>query len=106
MGLPMPKAIAVFLALGVALFCPTRAGALESTDVSTISCSLFLKYLGMDAPDYLVFYAWVQGYLAANPSSAAATDAERTMSALTSYCREHADDTLATASASVVKQQQ
>ena len=101
----MPKAFAAFLALGAGMLGPAGAGALESSDLSTTSCSLFLKYIGIDAPDYLVFYSWLQGYLAASPSIAA-SDAERTMSMLTGYCRDHPDDSLATASASVVKQRQ
>ncbi len=84
-----------------------HAESLGLSDMSAMSCELFLRYAGSNAPDYPVFNAFAEGYLAARTSDAkaegSAPDPTAVMTAVIQHCRDHADDSFAAALASVVK---
>jgi hypothetical protein len=91
------------------LACLVGQAAAESlglSDIGAISCGLFLRYTGTNAPDYPVFNAFAQGYLVARTSGAKGEHSDQDlatlMSAVTQQCRDHPDDGFGSVLASVV----
>jgi hypothetical protein len=78
------------------------------SDVGATSCELFLRYTGTNAPDYPVFNAFAEGYVAARSAQGGNTTAQdlRTlMSTVTQSCRDHAGEDFVSALASAVNGQ-
>jgi hypothetical protein len=98
----MHKAMFAIFMLAAALVHPRQALAIEG-EIPTMSCGLFLDYIGTDPSDFEVFQAWLQGYTVANRGATTPEQDHNLMSSLIEYCRTHRSDTFATASEFAVK---
>ncbi|MGO8800430.1 MAG: hypothetical protein ACLQE9_07145 [Roseiarcus sp.] len=89
-------------ALGAAWF-PGAAAALIQPEIGAISCELFLGDIDTNPADYLLYRAFIQGYLAARAGADDRRNDAAAMSSVVSYCKGHAKEEFASAIASALK---